>query len=480
MIKILGLGPGDKESLTLGTIETLKKYKNIFFRTEKHPTVEYIQELGIEFKTYDSIYETYESFDDVYKVIAEDLIKNVKELNEIVYAVPGHPMVAEKSVGLVIELCKKENIGFEIVPAVSFLEAIMQSLKIDPVEGMKIVDAFEIKNTILSQDEATIITQVYNNLIASEVKLALLEYFKDDEEIYFVRGAGIKGVESIRKIKIYEIDRQEDIDYLTSLYIPKGTRAYRGFYDLVKIMDILRAPNGCPWDIQQDHKTIKRCLIEECYETLEAIDEEDDNKLIEELGDVLLQVVFHAKIGKDEGFFNVYDVTESICKKMISRHPHVFGKINLDTAEKVLDNWDSIKKQENAFSTYTEELEHIAKNLPSLIRAEKVQKKAAKVGFDWDNIEPALEKINEEYNEVREVYNSNNKAKIIDELGDLFFAVVNVCRFLEVDPEEAVNHTTEKFIRRFKFIEDSAAQLGLSIENMTLEQMDGLWEKSKK
>lgn len=479
MIKILGLGPGDKDSLTLGTIENLKNCENVFLRTEKHPTVEYLRELGIKFATYDNAYETNESFDDVYKSIAEDIISKAKHFEEIVYAVPGHPLVAEKSVILLIDLCKKENVEYEILPAVSFLEAIMGCLKIDPIEGMEVVDAFEMKNSVLNNKTGIVITQVYNNLIASEVKLALSEYYNDEEEIYFVRGAGIKGVESIRKIKIYELDRQEDIDYLTSLYIPKGTKALRNFYDLVNIMDVLRGEEGCPWDLEQDHKTLKKCLIEECYEVLEAIDEDDENKLIEELGDVLLQVVFHAKIGKDEGFFNIYDITEIICEKMISRHPHIFGKIKLDTTQEVLDNWESIKKKENNFENYTQILEHIPKNLPALMRAEKVQKKAAKVGFDWKNVEPALDKVKEEYFEVKEVYNSNNREKIIDELGDLIFATVNVCRFLNIDPEEAVTHTTNKFIKRFSFIETKAQEQGLSLENMTLEEMDGLWEQAK-
>lgn len=479
MIKILGLGPGDKNSLTLGTIEALRSYENIFFRTEKHPTVDYIRSLNINFKTYDSFYEAYDSFDDVYSAIAKDIVTKHKELQNVVYAVPGHPLVAEKSVLMIIELCKKENIEYEILPAVSFVEAMMESLKIDPIEGIKIVDAFEINKSILHNSTGLIITQVYNNLIASEVKLALSEYYNDSADIYFVRGAGIKEIESVRKIKIYELDRQEDIDYLTSIYVPKGTEALKDFYDLLDIMETLRGENGCPWDLEQDHKSLRRCLIEEAYEVIDAIDEEDPDNLAEELGDLLLQIVFHAKIGKEEGYFNIYDVTDGICKKMITRHPHIFGKINLDSSQDVLDNWEEIKKQEKAYASYTEQLKHISKSLPGLIRAEKVQNKASKVGFDWNNVEPALEKIKEEYFEVKEVYNSKNREKILDELGDLIFATVNVCRFLEIDPEEAINHTTEKFINRFEFIEEKAKENGYDIEKMTLEEMDRLWDLAK-
>lgn len=479
MIKILGLGPGYKDSLTIGALEALKSCKKIFFRTEKHPTIEYIKSLGIKFDVYDSFYENYDNFDEVYSAISKDLIQKHKEHEDIIYGVPGHPLVAEKSVSMLIELCTEHNIEYKILPAVSFIEAIMEALKIDPIQGIKIVDAFEIKNTILHNNTGIIITQVYNKLIASEVKLALSEYYNDSEEIYFVRAAGVQDLESIRKIKLYELDRQEDIDYLTSLYIPKGTKALKDFYDLVKIMDVLRGENGCPWDLEQDHKSLKRCLIEEAYEVIDAIEKEDENNLIEELGDLLLQVVFHSKIGKDEGYFNIYDVTEGICEKMINRHPHIFGKIKLDSSEEVLDNWESIKKKEKGYSTYTEELEHISRSLPGLIRAEKVQKKAAKVGFDWEEIKPALDKVKEEYIEVLEVYNSKNREKIIDELGDLIFATVNVCRFLKVDPEEAVNHTTEKFIHRFRFIEKHVINTGNNLKDMSLEDLDKLWENAK-
>ncbi|SHJ80221.1 tetrapyrrole methylase family protein / MazG family protein [Hathewaya proteolytica DSM 3090] len=480
MIKIVGLGPGDKESLTMGTIDCLKQCKNIFFRTEKHPTVDYIKDLGINFHCYDDEYESKESFDQVYQSIARDLICREKKLGDIVYAVPGHPMVAEKSVRLLIDICTAENIKYSILPAVSFLEAMMQALHIDPVQGLRVIDAFEARNCKLSNKEAVVITQVYNKFMASEVKLALCEYYQEEEEIYFVRAAGIKDEESIRKIKIYELDRQDDIDYLTSLYIPAGIKAYGDFYELVSIVKKLRQPDGCPWDKEQDHFTIKKNLLEECYELIEAIENRDEESLIEELGDVLFQVVFHSQIGSDDGYFNIYDVTDRICRKMIERHPHVFSNLSLDSTEKVLDNWDSIKKQEQGLKTYTDELNHVAKTLPALMRAEKVQKKAAKVGFDWNCVEPALEKVKEEFYELLQVYNCENMSRILDEVGDLLFSVVNVCRFLNIDAEEALSHTTDKFIKRFSFIEDAAREKNIDMKSMTLEQMDELWEEAKK
>ena len=248
MIKIVGLGPGSPEALTIGAVEALQESKNLYFRTEKHPTVDYLKNRLEDFKTCDNYYEEGSSFDEVYSNIAKSMIEEYKISGELVYAVPGHPLVAERSVLNLINLCNENNIEYKILPAVSFVDAMMDRLQIDPIEGLKIIDAFDIKNQILDKRIGTIITQVYNPLIASEVKLELLEYYHDETEIYYVRAAGIEGEESIRKIPIYELDMQEDIDYLTSVYIPKDIKNKKDFYDLVDTIEILRSENGCAWD----------------------------------------------------------------------------------------------------------------------------------------------------------------------------------------------------------------------------------------
>ncbi|MHB9942740.1 nucleoside triphosphate pyrophosphohydrolase [Clostridium sporogenes] len=479
MINIIGLGPGAKESITLGTIDSLKTVDKVFLRTEKHPTVEYINKLGITYETFDGEYEVGESFDDVYNSIAKSLIEASKDYSDIIYAVPGHPLVAEKSVDILIKLCRQNNIKFKILPAVSFVDALMESLLLDPVEGLKIIDAFDIKNQVMDKRIGTIITQVYDKFIASEVKLNLMNYYKDDTEIFFVRAAGIEGLEEIRKIPLYELDRQHNIDHLTSVYIPKVSNNNYDFMDLLDIMDKLRGEDGCPWDKEQTHTSLKKYLIEESYEVIEAIDNKDVDMLIEELGDVLLQVVFHSQIGKEDGFFEIKDVIQSICDKMINRHPHVFSDLEINNSNEVLENWDKIKSMEQGNETYTDSIRHIAKTLPALMRADKVQKKAAKVGFDWENIEDAMKKIIEEYKEIEDVYKSKNKVKILEEIGDLLFSVVNVARFLDIDPENALNYSIDKFINRFQYIEDEAIAMGRSLDNMSLEEMDELWKEAK-
>lgn len=480
MINIAGLGPGSKDAITLGVYELLKCSNKIFLRTVKHPTVEYLEKLGLEYSTYDEKYEEANNFDEIYKAIAEDLIIQHEKFGELVYAVPGHPLVAEKSVTNLIKLCLENNIQYKIYPAVSFIDAVTEALLIDSVDGLKIVDAFDLNNQILDKRCGTVITQVYDKYIASEVKLKLMEYYKEDADIFFIRAAGIEDMESIRKIKIFEIDRQKDIDYLTSLYIPKNTDSIKDIYDLLNVMDDLRGEDGCPWDKEQTHQSLKRYLVEECYEVLEAVDNNDYDMLAEELGDVLFQIVFQAKIAWENELFNMNDVINIIYNKMVNRHPHVFSSSSADTSEEVLVNWDIIKRKEQGINTYTDELKHVAKSLPALIRAEKVQKKASKTGFDWDHIEGALDKVLEEYNEIKDVYNSNNREKIVEELGDLLFATVNVARFLDIDPDFALNSTIEKFICRFQYIEEKAISRGVSLTELTLEEMDILWEEAKK
>ena len=249
------------------------------------------------------------------------------------------------------------------------------------------------------------------------------------------------------------------------------------YEDLLEIMRILRCPEGCVWDREQDHKSIRRSFIEETYEAVEAIDNDDPVLLQEELGDVLLQVVFHAQIEAEAGRFTMDDVADGICKKMIYRHPHVFGSVEVKNSDEVLTNWDALKQKEKHQKSTTETLESVARSLPGLIRAEKVQHKAAKVGFDWEEVSGALDKVREETAEVARAIDGDGDPS--EELGDLLFAVVNVARFLKTDPEDAINRTTDKFIRRFAQVEQAAKDAGRSLSEMSLAEMDALWDAAK-
>lgn len=249
------------------------------------------------------------------------------------------------------------------------------------------------------------------------------------------------------------------------------------FDDLLQVMRILRSENGCMWDKEQDHHSIRRCFIEETYEVCEAIDNEDTTLLLEELGDVLFQVVFHTQIETEQGHFNMDDVTDGICKKMIYRHPHVFGTTEVNSTDEVLNNWDELKKTEKSQKSATDTLNSVARTLPALIRAEKVQKKAAKAGFAWEDIQGALTKIHEELDEVERA--AKGDGDIAEELGDLLFAVTNAARYAEVDPEEALNQTTEKFIKRFAHVEENVQKQGKTMMDMTLGELCALWDEGK-
>lgn len=249
------------------------------------------------------------------------------------------------------------------------------------------------------------------------------------------------------------------------------------FNDLLRIMEILRAPDGCMWDREQDHQSIRRNFIEETYEVCEAIDEQDPEHLKEELGDVLLQVVFHTEMEKEKGVFDIGDVADGICKKLIYRHPHIFGSVEVGSSEEILRNWDELKRKEKHQETDTSALESVAKSLPGLIRAEKLQKKAAKVGFDWENAQGALEKVEEELDEVKRAVAGDGDPE--EELGDLLFAVVNVARHLKVDPERAMEKTCNKFVRRFAEMERQARQENKVLSDLSLTELDTLWNRSK-
>jgi tetrapyrrole methylase family protein/MazG family protein len=251
------------------------------------------------------------------------------------------------------------------------------------------------------------------------------------------------------------------------------------FLDLVDIMEKLRSENGCPWDKEQTHESLTKNLIEEAYEACDAIEENSKEKTVEELGDVLLQVVFHAQIGKEDGEYTMDDITTAICQKLIYRHPHIFQDTKLKTADEVLTNWEKLKNSEKGYVSETDSMKKIPRNFPALMRAFKVQEKAHRVGFDWPDVEGAFQKVTEETGELFEAMEKEDDAGKKEEIGDLLFAVVNVCRFLDIDPEQYLNKATDKFIRRFEYVEGSCVKNGLNMKNMTIDELDLLWDEAK-
>lgn len=481
-IVVLGLGPGGVGLIPAQNLELLKKVEYILVRTAKHPAVEELQGQGIKFGSFDYLYEQLPTFEEVYQTIVDKLIAAAAKYPQVIYAVPGHPLVAESTVPLLLQAASREGVETEVLPAMSCLDAIYAVLRLDPTAGMLVKDALLLKSEELVPAVGLILTQLYNRQIASDVKLTLMEVYPDDHLVKLVRGAGVSRLERMETIPLFQLDRIDWIDHLTSLYVPpaqqrQGTAGFP-LDPLVNVMQELLGENGCPWDREQTHDSLKRYLIEECYEVIEAIEERDMYKLCDELGDLLLQIVFHAELASRSGYFNINDVIAGITEKMIRRHPHVFGEIQVDNSTQVLANWDEIKKQEKENSGLKTVMD-IPRGLPALYRAEKVQNRAAKVGFDWPDIEGPWAKFHEEIKELKEALAKKDFKHTEEEMGDILFAAVNISRFLHIDPEEALQKTVAKFVKRFRFIEQQARLKGKELREMSLEEMDKLWEEAK-
>lgn len=515
-ITIAGLGAGSPGDITLGAWKALKSCSRILLRTEKHPVVEYLRQEGITFSTFDHVYEEELGFQEVYARIARAVLQEARH-KPVLYAVPGHPLVAEESVRLIIAKAGQEGLKVEILPAVSFLDSLFTALRLDPTAGLQIVDGLRIEETPPALSGAVVITQVHSRLVASDVKLSLLKVYPPQHPVTVVRGAGIPDGERIETVPLFELDRLEWVDHLTSLYVPEAGVRYgiseRGAYGgkkedeegaaeveviqvyegnddscscrfpldpLVDIMARLRGAGGCPWDREQDHRSLRPYLIEEAYEVVEAISEGDMYKICEELGDLLLQIVFHAQIAAESRHFDINNVVAGITEKMIRRHPHVFASVKVQDSHDVVSVWEKIKAEERKENHPKSLLAGIPKFLPPMMRAMKLQKKAATIGFDWPDHRGGLEKTREELSELEAAISGGDPVQVEKELGDLIFSVINLARLLGVEPESALLGTSEKFIRRFKFIEKMARVAGRELRECTLPELDKWWEKAKK
>ncbi|OQP03474.1 nucleoside triphosphate pyrophosphohydrolase [Geobacillus sp. 44B] len=481
-IYIFGLGAGDIEQLPLGVYRKLKAASPLFLRTKEHPVVKELQEEGITFTSFDFIYEKHEQFTEVYQEIAAVLLEQAKK-GDIFYAVPGHPLVAEKTVQLLLEAERRNECRVVIEGGQSFLDALFTTLKIDPIEGFQLMDATSFQGDEWPLTKHTIFCQVYDSFIASDVKLTLMEQLPDDYPVYIVTAAGSKE-ERVTRVPLYELDRVATLNNLTSVYVPPvrdEKLLYHRFETLRRVIATLRGPNGCPWDRKQTHASLKRYLLEETYELFEAIDDHDDDHMIEELGDVLLQVMLHAQIGEDEGMFSIDDVIRGITEKMIRRHPHVFGNVTVESAEQVVENWQRIKEKEKETNDEPVSLlADVPKSLPGTLKAYELQKKAAKVGFDWDDVEPMWEKVAEEIAEFQqEAAKLHDRSRLISEFGDILFALINVARYYDINPEEALHIVNQKFYRRFSYIEEQARKSGRAITSFSLAELDRFWEEAK-
>ena len=516
-IVILGLGPGRWEDVTLEAQAALEAAsaggQAVYFRTLRHPTVEAIRARypGLEARSFDALYEQSETWDSLYADIARQLCATAAEQKggQILYAVPGHPLVGERSVRGLRQLAAEQGLATRLIAGLSFLEPVCVALGVDLMDGLQVLDATELASIGPERMAATVIptrpalvAQLYNRRQASGVKLALGELYPDDWEVQLVRAAGMPGDEAVVSLKLYELDRGEHADHLTCLYLPPldPLTPLRAPETLRYITERLRAPDGCPWDRKQTHQSLKRYVLEEAYEVADVLDEigptplpdaftpetvpaELGQKLANELGDLLLQVYLHAEVGRQEGLFTLGDVFAEVNAKLIRRHPHVFGDVDAPTAEHVLRNWEEIKQRERLESGEDPKAESLLRgipnNTPALAYAQELQKKAVKTGFEWPQVEDILAKVTEEAREVGEAIESGDTAHQAEELGDLFFSLVGLARRLHVDAEEIVRAANKKFERRFAGMEALVRAQGRAFESLSREELILLWRAVK-
>jgi len=477
-ITLLGLGPGDSKHLTREAWDLITTIQEIYLRTRQHPTVSQFPS-NLQVYSFDHLYENGDSFEQVYENIVEKVLELGDRPQGVVYAVPGHPFIAEATSPEISKRARKAGIPLRVIEGLSFIDSIISILEIDPLPQTAIVDGLEVAMAHFPSfppDVPAIVAQIHSPVIASEVKLTLSTLYPDDHEVILIHGAGSSQVR-VEPVHLYEIDRSSDIGLLTTLYIPPlGEKT--SFESFQEIVAHLRAPEGCPWDQEQTHQTLRPHLLEECYELLSALDIEDPDSMKEEFGDLLLQIVLHAQIASEYGEFNMSDIIAGISSKIIYRHPHVFKDTKLEGVDGVLQNWERLKAAERDSKGKQESslLEGIPLALPALAQAEAYQKRAARVGFDWTSLQGVIDKVQEEFLETCQASNIEERYM---EIGDLLFAVVNLARWFEIDAESAMRESNQRFKRRFSYIEKQARSLGRDLMELTLEDMDRLWNQAK-
>ncbi len=496
-ITILGLGPGRWEDLTLQAQAVLeraaKDQETVFFRTLIHPIIEPLKRIhpDLHIASFDLLYDEATNWDSLYQRIAQEICTRAKENPPVLYAVPGHPMIGDSSVQCILQEARKRDLNVSIVAGLSFLEPVCTALELDPlVLGMQVIDATEL--AMLSPDEIAgkiiptvplLISHIYNRRQAGAVKLALGECYHDEWPVKLVRSTNADASASIVEMPLYQLDHEKPTNHFSTLYVPPlgPLEALRVPETLRYItMRLRREPDGCPWDRQQTHRSLTRYVIEETYEVVEALEENDMEKLAEELGDLLLQVYLHAEIARQEGDFNIGDVYEHVSAKLIRRHPHVFGQVEVENAGQVVQNWEEIKRQERIAAGKDVESESVLDGVPlaspALIVAQKYQKRAATVGFDYDNLQQVLAKLTEELQELQEAATLEHK---YEEMGDVLFMVARIARELDIDAEEALRSANRKFRQRFQAMEHITRFEGRTFSSYNLDEWRNLWNRVK-
>lgn len=471
-IDVVGLGPGDLDRMP----EVARRIVDdpdrvVILRTLRHPAAEQLSEIR-SVVTCDDLYETRESFADVYEAITDRVMGTA---GPVAYAVPGSPLVGEFAVAAIRRAGAARGIDVEVHPAESFVDAILAATGVDPLrDGLQILDGHDLPVPLII-DKPTIVAHLDRPEVLADVCARLGRVVPEGTTVQVLRDLGSASA----AVEAVDVDRVDpDLAGLrTSLFVAAEPGGLAG---AVRTMHRLR--DECPWDRAQTHQTLVKNLVEETHELAEALsrlpagDEVDWSAYAEvedELGDVLLQVLFHAAIARQVGAFDIDDVAENLRQKLVRRHPHVFSDVDATTPDEVKANWDRIKEAERGQAQRVSALDGVPEGMPSLARAEKLQNRAAKVGFDWTSVVPVLDKVREEVDELADEVDDPAAAE--HELGDLLFATVNLARHLGIDPEIALRRSTARFVARFQAMEAEG-----SLEGLDLAQLDERWERAKR
>lgn len=484
-ITVVGLGPGDPSLVTEQTRTAIAEATTRFLRTARHPSAPLVTDAT----TFDEVYDSAERFSDVYESIAESLVTAACDLGNVLYAVPGSPLILERTVEI---LRAHREVRCIVLPAISFLDELWSRLGIDPVDaGVRLIDGHRFATEAAGERGPLLVAHVHADWVLSDIRHSIdagpndnAQTALDDSVVIGLTGIGTKN-ERVVTTTWGSMERDISPDHLTSLYIPDLAvpvgHGYLAFHALARTLR-----EQCPWDIEQTHTSLLPYLIEETYEVVDAInalsdDPTSDEHLIEELGDLLYQIEFHATIAEQEGRFTIADVTSAIHDKLVRRHPHVFGDVEASDAATVTNNWENIKRDERSAESNKRAsvLDGVPNSLPALSHAATVQRKAAKVGFDWPDASGPLEKIAEETAETVEAQASGDESHVRSEVGDLLFAVVNLARHLGVEPESALRGATERFTARFREVERLADASNQQLRDLDLAGLDDLWNTAK-
>lgn len=473
-IVIVGLGPGDSRYLTREAWQVLTGASDLYVRTTDHPVVEELP-AHLTVHGFDSLYANSADFTTVYTMIVDRIVE-LGRRGPIVYAVPGHPFVGEATVRGVLHSAEKHGIPVRLVEGLSFVEPVLAALRRDGLDGLQLHDAIEIarfKHPPLNPDMPVLLGQVYSRLMAGDLKLTLSRIYPETHTVKLIHAAGSAAAE-VETVPLYAIDRSKQIRNLTCLFIPPrpATSSLASFAETIAY---LRSPDGCPWDRAQTPQSMRSGFIEEVAEAIDALDRGESAELCDELGDVLLHIVFQAQIAAESGEFTLADIIERIDAKIRRRHPHVWGDAVIENADDLNKSWEAIKAEEQG-STPQSTLDNIAGALPALLRAQKIQKRVKRVGFDWPSINGVWHKLLEEIDELQQADSAETRHA---ELGDLLFTIVNLARWLDVDAEIALRDANQRFATRFQMVEQSAKARGTALTDLSLDQIDAHWQQAK-